>query len=111
MLYQLSYASTLEGSFDAPRTSTAEASWIFRVAGRYRARVPNQLYENITAGRQLWNSKARCCDDLADEINFGLHRNNAAFVAERQELLDGLFAIGTVIKSALVDVHADKTIR
>ena len=47
---------------------------------------------------------------LVDEVDFWGDGDDAALVAEVQELADGLAAVGAVVEGALVYVHADETV-
>jgi hypothetical protein len=47
---------------------------------------------------------------LADEVDVGAVRDNAAVVAHFQELVDGFPAVSSVVERTLVDVHADEAV-
>ena len=47
---------------------------------------------------------------LVGEVYFGLHGNNAALVAQLEQLANGLAAVGAVVEGAVVDIHAHKAV-
>ena len=102
MLYQLSYASTLEGPYPE-REGCRDGA--FRLQSEMERPSSNSLRISQSCP---WNYGSEEC--LADELNFGPHRNDAAFVAHLKQLADGVTAIVAVVESALVDIHADEAV-
>ena len=45
-----------------------------------------------------------------DEFDLRGNRDDAALVAQGEELADGLAAVGTVVEGAVVDIHADEAV-
>jgi len=48
--------------------------------------------------------------ELVDEVDLGGDGDDAALVAEVEEFVDGLAAVGAVVEGAVVDVHADEAV-
>ena len=47
---------------------------------------------------------------LADEVNIGFDRDDAAIVAHLKELMDGFTAVFAVVQCALINVHTDEAV-
>jgi len=60
---------------------------------------------------QLAEENRAASRPLANKIDVGADGNNAAIKAHVEKLANGLSSIFSVVQGAVVDVHADKTIR